>query len=268
MAKRTTAPAKRGSGAVAPDYGDHHQGGGYENTTQQDFAVPFLTLLQSNSPQVEEGDCKAGNWYNTVTEQEYTAKNPVTLIPCATEHLFVEWVPRDSGGGFVAVHAIDSDVVRKAKAESDKFGKYKTPEGNDLVETFYWYCMVVPEGGLEAEPEEFVIVAFKSTGIKCHKRIMGRWRMTKGRPPLYANTVQLGSDKVKNDQGTFYVPTATPPVDGDVIKSLIPPMLGKEEHPMLAAAVEFNKQVREGLARADYSTAQQDDPPTDGKAPF
>ncbi len=50
---------------------EQYAGQGFENTTSQDLPTPFLNVLQSNSPQIDEDDeryvegAKAGMFYNT-----------------------------------------------------------------------------------------------------------------------------------------------------------------------------------------------------------
>ena len=87
------------------DYGDH-AGKGFENQTQDDVAFPFLTVLQGGEKGMEDVvDAKPGKLFNTITRQLY---DQVELVPAITEHCYVEWVPREKGGGFVGVHALSA----------------------------------------------------------------------------------------------------------------------------------------------------------------
>ena len=98
-----TAPA----GAVATyDYGGD-QGAGFEDTSGSDLSVPFLGILQSNSPQVEDKDptgSEPGMLFNTVTRELVSSEDGVVFLPCHKETAYVEWVPRNKGGGFVGLH--------------------------------------------------------------------------------------------------------------------------------------------------------------------
>ena len=82
-------------------------GTGLEEASADDYAIPFLRVLQSMSPQLKKSDGKyiqgaeEGNLFNTVTETLYDGTEGVTIIPCAYKKKFIEWVPRESGGGFV-----------------------------------------------------------------------------------------------------------------------------------------------------------------------
>ena len=76
------------------NYGDD-AGSGWENTGTEDFTIPFLAILQSMSPQVQETEAefiegaKAGMLINTATQELYDGKEGVELVPCYTQHLFV-----------------------------------------------------------------------------------------------------------------------------------------------------------------------------------
>lgn len=290
--------AKKKTGALAPyDYGED-AGAGYEGTTADDFAIPFLALLQKNSPQVEEGDAqvpgaKAGMLMNNVTNMLYPES--VIFVPVFLQHLFVEWTPRDQGGGMVARHMPDDDIVRDAKeaakAAGAKFGKLSTrydgnqPAGNHLTETFYMFGLRLEDLD-DDEPAESLVVGYSSTKIKVYKRLMSQLRAQPGKPPLFANRVRLGVVGQANVHGRFFNFTAEPAVkkemltrDGDKVMvpdvraSLLPPT-----SPILPAAKALRDMIDSGAARMAEEDAAGDDDSADsfaaggekkgGEAPF
>ncbi|MCK5608222.1 hypothetical protein KAR91_40450, partial [Candidatus Pacearchaeota archaeon] len=234
------------------NYGDD-AGSGWENTGTEDFTIPFLAILQTNSPQCSEDEAehiegaKAGMLINTATQELYDGKTGVELVPCYTQHLFVEWRNRQTdGGGFIGIHAADSEVVAKAKAASTQFGKYIVPVDDgidhDLVETFYIYGMIVAG-------EELIgpcMVSFSSTKIKAYKNIMTPLRQVKGRPPLFAFKLKINTVAEKNAKGSFHN-FKIAPAGGSAVASLIAPV-----HPFFLAGKEFKDQVAEGKAKIDH----------------
>lgn len=217
--EETKALAPQGTRALASnhDYGDDMVpmgtgvAPGYEHQTTDDAATPWLVLLQQMSPVVAQKKLEgadAGLFMNTVTQSLH---KEVAFVGSTTRHEFVEWKDRDAGdGGLVGRHEIDSPVVAKAKAEC-KFGEYKTPEGNDLVETYYVFGVQCVWGGLAGftalnaaemkladakdekaikemqgivlkewlnllEPIGMVVIAFSSTKIKAYKAWTGQVR--------------------------------------------------------------------------------------------
>lgn len=249
LAKKNAGPS-----ALAPkfDYGEM-AGDGWDNTSQDDFTIPFLAIIQAGSPQVQENEgafidgAKAGNLLNTASQELFDGKDGVEFVPCYTQHLFVEWKNRQAdGGGFVATHESDSDVARAAKERSTQFGKYTVPveDGvdHDLVETFYIYGLVVAG-------EEIVtpcMISFSSTKIKAYKSIMTPMRQVKGRPPLFAFKLKITTVPEKNAKGNFHnfkIGFA----NGSAVDSLMAP-----DSLFVTAGKEFKDQIAEGKAKVDH----------------
>ena len=202
-----TAVAIRTSGGemITHDYGDA-AGLGWEETDQEDFQIPRIKQLQSSSPECEEGGdsqiagAKAGLFLNTVTKELMTSFNFVVV---KREHVVVEWIPQDKGGGFVGVHDRNSEVVAEAKANA--VGRdLKTPTGNDLIDTFQLYLGILDEEGTEIV--DFAIMALSSTKQGPYRRYMTRNRRVKGSKniPLAAFPCTMRAVKAKNKAGKFY----------------------------------------------------------------
>lgn len=273
------APRKTGGALAKYDYGED-AGKGYENTDQSDFAIPFLSVLQTNSPECDKQSPKyidgaeAGMLFNTVSKDLTDGKEGLVLVPCDTSHVFVEWVPRTEGGGggagFRGIHETGSDIVKACKAaaqESGAFGKLPTEDKTELVETFYVFALLLPDVEA-AEPSEFVMVPFTSTKIKVYKRILSRLRTFKGNPPLFAHRIRLTSVPDKNAKGSFYNFDVVPAIDDDVGASLIPPTLDGGPHPLLMSAKQFQTQVRSGAARGAYESVEGSDDEGSGDEVF
>ena len=242
---------------VAHDYGED-AGAGYQNQTADDFQIPFLALLQKGSPQVDEEDgiegARPGMIINTGTDELFTE---VEFVPALTEHAFIEWIPRDAGGGFVARHGRTSDVVAAAKAESTEFGKYSTPAGNDLVETFYVYGVIVSEGVMRP-----VIIAFTSKKISIYKKWNSKNKScmiqnedgSKSEPPAFAHLTKITSAGEQNVHGKFFN-FRLAPAKGSVIDSLLPP-----EDERYIKARELMELVSSGKVEINYDKGADDAP--------
>jgi len=84
MAKNEIA-AQKGGTAVAV-LGDLEQdaGAGFDGMTQEDYALPFLRLLTSTSPEVGEVDgALPGMILNSVTGELFDGKSGIFVGPCA-----------------------------------------------------------------------------------------------------------------------------------------------------------------------------------------
>lgn len=147
-------------------------GAGVENMGMDDVAVPYLYVLQTNSPQVNpdsdsyiEG-AKAGMFYNNVSNEIYDGRNEgLTVIPCAYERKYVEWVPRDNGGGYVADHDLDSGILSETTPNEKGIPCLKN--GNLIVETAYHY--VYFKNPIDGQWDQ-IIIPMKSTFLKKSRR--------------------------------------------------------------------------------------------------
>ena len=252
-ATKAVAEQEKKAVSLAGAFGEYGAEG-FDNQTQDDISIPFVNVLQALSPQVEErDDCKAGMLFNTITEQAWAGAEGFVFVPCITEHCFVEWTPQnDGGGGFVARHEISAPLVRECQAQQE-FGQFKTPDGNDLVETFYVY-------GVLEDSEELCVLAFSSTKIKVYKRWATRLNMftlkqadgRKVRPPLFAHRTRVTTKQEQNKAGQKYYNFNMEPAEGDVKSSLLDPASD-----LFAIARDCYAMVKDGSARAATETQQK-----------
>lgn len=208
MKTPTTEVAEKQSTAVSLAGYDQYAGSGFENQTADDYALPFLHMLQGLSKKVQE-DPKTfhqGMLINTVTGEVF--EDGVVFVPALTEHKFVEWKPLSTGGGFVAVHEVNDPVVKETLAAAgDAYGALKMSNGNELVETFYVYGVQVQADGSPMA----AVIAFTSTKIKKYKQWMTKARsiqiaLPDGRripAPLFAHKYRLKTVTEKNTKGSF-----------------------------------------------------------------
>jgi hypothetical protein len=250
------------------DYGED-SGKGYEGQTSKDLSLPWINVLQDGSPQVKDKESHyvSGMLYNTVTHEGVEGKVGMVIIPVHKRRVFVEWVPRDNGGGWVAVHEVESDVVAKAIADSTAFGKYSV-KGNDLVETFELYFLILDPEDLESESAiGFGVIAITSKKIKPFKDWTTALSLVNYRkfgiakqPPIFANRVKLltFTDKHK----TFvYENVKFQPLNPDTaeLPGIMTSLLGKDT-PLYNEAKNLREMIQKGMAKVDYSTQAQDTP--------
>lgn len=282
MAGKDVVKKEEGGAVTAGgfDYGEM-AGAGFEDTKGSDLSIPFINLLQSNSPEVEEElipGAKTGDMVNTVTGELIKADEGVVFLPVHKEEAWVEWVPRNKGGGFAGLHDPAGELVQdliKAnggsrippKGSDGKRIAFKTDNGNEVIETYYVYGLILNAEGTEVE--SFAVISFSSTKIKPYRDWLTSMYLIKGKPPMFANRARIKSVKQKNESGT-YANFAISPLKDTWAKSLINPA---EEADLLAEATDFRKMVLSGVARADFNAQQNAATGGDGggegdKAPF
>ncbi len=91
-AKGTAVASANSTDVAGFDYGDR-AGSGYEGVSGEDLSVPFLKILQANSPETDEvPGAQSGMLFNTVTKKMTPGAKGVGFIPCHCEFSYIEWV--------------------------------------------------------------------------------------------------------------------------------------------------------------------------------
>lgn len=185
---------------------------GFENADANAYAIPFLQILQSMSPQCKKSEgayikgAEEGMLFNTVTQEVVdTEKNDFRVVPCYYRRAFVEWAPREAGGGYRGEHApTDPIVSTTTRGEKGDI----LPNGNYLVDTRYHYVLIVkPDGSWSP-----AVISFTSTQVKKSRQWMSRmdgikFRNASGQmytPPMYSHSFQVLTQPEKNDKGSWY----------------------------------------------------------------
>jgi len=185
-------------------------GKGFENIKQDDLSIPFLSILQALSPELNKQKpefikgARAGQIIDSVSGKIVGSdEEPLQFIPCAYRKAFVEWKQRDLGGGFVMIHKDDS--ILKNTTRNDRMQDI-LPNGNIVVTTGY---MV----GLHIYGDEFTrcMISFTSTQLKKVRQWLSIMTSIKLRgktgsftPPMYAHIFDISTTPESNAKGTWY----------------------------------------------------------------
>lgn len=260
-----SVPAVRKTGAVAHpvDYGSVG-GAGLENAGREDFAIPFLTILQKMSPQVERSDpnfikgAAAGMILNTATGELFPGDEGVLVIPCFYRRTFVAWTIREKGGGFRGEYGV-ADPIVSSTTRDDK-GRERLPDGNtQLVDTRLFGVLQIGEGGIPSP----AIITMSSTQIKKAKRWCTQMqslqtdemRETGRQYPIFAHAYRLTTTGESNEKGSW---------DGWVIEHeglLHEAIPGEAGQAAFADALKFYESLRTGAMkmRADLDPSRPGD---------
>tara|TARA_R100000234_G_scaffold46829_1_gene27994 strand:- start:16307 stop:17050 length:744 start_codon:yes stop_codon:yes gene_type:complete len=176
---------------------------GLDNISRDDLAVPFVNIVQKTSPIIDANEnAKAGMIHNSVSDALY---EHVLAIPCGYKRSFVEWKPRESGGGYVGEHAASAAISQRPRNEK---GEIVLENGNILVETAYMFvCLFHDTTGLEQ-----AVITMSSTQLKKARRwnsqIMGlKVPGPDGSlvtPAIYSHVYHLTTKQESNDKGSWY----------------------------------------------------------------
>lgn len=228
-------------------------GKGMEGADKSAFAIPFLILLQTNSPQLETNrEARAGMLMNTITGELF---EEITVVPCSYQRKFIRWAPRSQGGGFKGMYAPE-DVetgnvegcqlingtyymdVPKGASPVDKEGK---PAYDHLADT-RGHFLLVQNGEGQWMP---AMLSMSSTQVKKSKRWMSlisgiEMKDAKGRafnPPSFSHMYTITTEKEENAKGSWYGYVIM--LDGPVV-----------DPALYRAAKNFYDSVKEGKIEA------------------
>lgn len=186
------------------------------STKAEDNIVPNILVLQPLSPEVDEKDAKyiegakPGDIYLRGTGVIIPGDVGLWFQPVEMYNKWLEFVPRDSGGGFVAAYDFSEAIDRThppegAERKEDNANRFHFPDSH--TECIH-YHFVVGFMWEEQMPMEYVI-PFKSTGhtvAKGWNTTRLRQRFPNGQSmPAAANLYHLTTARKTNKQGTWYV---------------------------------------------------------------
>lgn len=259
-APKKNVPAKlaKGGAVTGYDYGAQ-AGAGAEDVTSEDFLLPFIRIVQTNSPELNKRHEKyvegaeAGMFLNVSTRALYNGEEGFPAHLCYKTRSYAEFIPRDSGGGFVAQHPVDSELVEALRASQGKFGKLVVAEtGNELVETYYAY-VVLPGADGDPEGAELGVFPFASTAITPFKQfLMVLNPLLRKGVPIFAPRIRITTRFKKNKEGEFFVPNLA--FDGSEPEDyLLTP-----DDPLIKVCADLRQGVVTGTAKADFAKSQED----------
>lgn len=231
-------------------------GAGMEGVDKDSFSIPFIKLLQANSPEVQDLDgAKAGMFINSISQELFKA---VRVIPCAYQRRFIRWAPRATGEGFKGEYLptdIETGGVSGCKQYNGKY-MFDVPDGanpfDDKGKPLYDEAKDTRSHFVLYESEDGnwypAMVSLSSTMIKKSKRWMSRIQMVqmkdaKGRsfnPPSFSHIYEITScDEEKN---------------GDKWKNIEVALVGPvADADVYVRAREFNQQVSAGQIKVQHA---------------
>jgi len=196
----------------AYDWGQEQQTG-FESTRPEDFGIPFLAMLQKNSPQVDEDDsdyalkgiegATAGMIINTATNKivyDRSEGSFLLFVPVFHEKLWQEWKKREAGGGFIKSHntpVILTDTKRNEKNQDE------LPNGNIIITTSYFSGFY-----LDKEQDTWVraILPMSSTQLKKARgwlNLMQSIKINGKMPPMFSHSYAITAVGESNEKGSW-----------------------------------------------------------------
>jgi hypothetical protein len=208
--KKSEVAQKQSTALTISSAFEEDAGGGLENLTAQDLTIPRLKILQALSPEVNKHDGKymenstAGDIVNTVTKEIYPEATGVVVIPVLYKRLFLEWQPRESGGGLMKQHSDPGILTQTTK---DDRGADILANGNYIQTSATHYSLVV-----NGDSYQQVMIAMSGTQLKRSRTwnsVMASLKVKSSSgnvftPPSYSHKYKLTTVAESNDRGNWF----------------------------------------------------------------
>ena len=226
-------------------------GSGFEEATADCYAIPFVYILQSGSPQCKKSDgacipgAEEGMFFNSVSMEMYDGDEGIDVVSVLFQQRFIAWGLREKGGGFKGEY-LPSETPKTHKdpdptKNRDILNDYPDQQ---LVDTRVHYCLMKsPDGTWQP-----VVITFSSTQVKKSKQWMSRMQAIQmrnpvtgmlGSAPMASRMWRLSTVPESNDQGSWFGYKI-----GDAVEHLDPDLYTQ--------ATAFRKAIQGGKAKAQH----------------
>tara|TARA_R100000541_G_scaffold2842_3_gene9353 strand:- start:3526 stop:4302 length:777 start_codon:yes stop_codon:yes gene_type:complete len=209
MANAVTKPKKSEVGAFDAAMFEQDAGQGNQNISSDDLALPFLKLLSGLDSVLDtHATARKGDIYNTVSGEAISGKEGISVIPCAYQRVFIQWLPRGSGSGAPIKIYTPNDVRPKTERNSDDNKEYVVGgDGDYIEETHQHYVLVVKEDG----STETALIAMKSTQLKKSRKwnsmiqsVTMQGKNGPFTPPRFSHVYKIKSIAEENSKGSWH----------------------------------------------------------------
>ena len=210
VTEKTEIAEKKTTDLTTASAFEEDAGGGLENLTADDLTIPRLKILQALSPEVNKRDGKyvdgaaAGDIINTVTSELYTEETGCVVIPVTYKRMFLEWQPRESGGGLIQQHT-DPQIL--SQTTKDKTGADVLENGNYIQTSATHYVLTI-----SGDSYQQVMIPMAGTQLKKSRTwnsVMASLKVksSEGKvftPPSFSHKYKLTTVAESNDRGTWF----------------------------------------------------------------
>ena len=127
-------------------------GAGIGEITADDLATPRIIIIQPGSPQIKKkavkylADASVGDLLFTATNTIIDGEEGVRFLPVYFDRNYIEWNLRENGGGFVAAHPKDTQLLGETQRDAQfrDIRTYSDGRQTELQNTanHYGYAMI------------------------------------------------------------------------------------------------------------------------------
>jgi hypothetical protein len=228
-------------------------GGGFDEMRAEDVAIPFIRILAQLSPEVNKRDGKyingaeAGMLLNTVQNRAYDGEKGILVIPCYYAPRYIEWKPRNSGGGFVASYTPE-EAARFKTTRNDR-NEDILPNGNLLVNTAQFFVLFLHDEGVQR-----ALISMSSTQLKKGRKwnaqmgaLTGKGKNGTFTLPMFSSVYRLKTVAEANDKGDWF--------GWEISRERALDPANPEDADLVQQAVAFMQSVKAGDVKVKHEDA-------------
>jgi hypothetical protein len=239
------------TGLAIPDdidiFGDANFGN--ENVGSDDVTIPRLAIIQALSPELKKTKAEyiegasEGDVFIRATGE--LLEQPIRVVNVYYQVRYIEWVPREKGGGLVNP---DHDASILDDCERNDDGDYVLPNGNEVVKTPEHFVIVVyPDGSWDN-----CVMSMSGSKAKVSRNwntVLRRVRIRNPatgamvHPARFYSSFELSTVPESSDRGDYMNWKVSPSVPTVAI-----PEVGPEVY---RAAREFHELIQSGKVKAE-----------------
>lgn len=252
--------------AIAGEFEDF-AGLGMDQVSTDDMSIPFLRVLAQLSPQVNKRDgayvqgAEAGMIYDTVANEVFDGEQGVLVVPCYYSRRYVEWKPREKGGGYVNSYGANDPIVNTTYR--DDRGNDVLPNGNLLSNTAQFFLLRLDESGI---PQRCLLTMTSTQLKKARKwvtQMQSRTAMGKNglyTLPMMSQVYRLRTVEERNDKGSWF--------GWEVAHAREVNLNNQNDKTLFQMAVDFSKSVKAGEVKVKEDQGESSTPVHDDSVPF
>jgi len=271
MSKNAVATTTGVSGnAISTIFVDDFEGFagmGLDQVRTEDMSIPFLRVLAQLSPQVNKRDgayvqgAEAGMIYDTVANEVFNGEEGLEVVPCYYSRRYVEWKPREKGGGYVNSYNADDPIVNTTYR--DDRGNDVLPNGNLLTNTAQFFVLRMDASGI---PQRCLLTMTSTQLKKARKwltQMQSRTAMGKNglfTMPMMSQTYRLRTVEERNDKGSWF--------GWEISHERSLNLAVVNDKSTFGMAMEFSKSVKAGEVKVKEEQVEQATPVHDDSVPF
>jgi len=186
------------TGLAKPDWVKDGDTRGTEGIQTEDLKIPRLALAQALSPELTESDAKyldglkVGDAFNSLTGDVYGKKPLDVVVVRIDKPRYVEFFPRESGGGVKDYNVSASDP--RVLFTTNEKGERLKPLATKFID-------MIALLGDNLEP---IALSFKGSGLKAASKLETFIKMRVGMPS-FASVFTLTPTLEKNQKGSYSV---------------------------------------------------------------